>query len=94
MKTRKNIRLKEYDYSKNGYYFVTICTKDMLSLFGKIVDFKMTYNDYGKKLYSAIDKFSIKNVKISYYQVMPNHLHLIFEFENDLDIELSNVFLY
>ena len=26
-KTRKNIRLKEYDYSKNGYYFVTMCVK-------------------------------------------------------------------
>jgi hypothetical protein len=28
MQTRKNIRLKEYDYSQTGYYFVTLCTKD------------------------------------------------------------------
>lgn len=28
MQTRKNIRLREYDYSQAGYYFVTICTKD------------------------------------------------------------------
>jgi hypothetical protein len=30
---RKNIRLKNYDYRKNGYYFVTICTKNKMALF-------------------------------------------------------------
>ena len=33
---RKNIRLRGYDYSQGGYYFVTICTKDRLKLFGNI----------------------------------------------------------
>ena len=33
---RKSLRLKEYDYSSNGYYFVTICTKDMKCIFGTI----------------------------------------------------------
>ena len=34
---RKSIRLKDYDYSSNGYYFVTICTQNREKLFGKIV---------------------------------------------------------
>ncbi|HHX87267.1 MAG TPA: transposase [Firmicutes bacterium] len=34
---RKNIRLKGYDYSQAGYYFITICTKDRQKLFGEIV---------------------------------------------------------
>ncbi|MCK5358445.1 MAG: hypothetical protein KAJ48_08625, partial [Elusimicrobiales bacterium] len=37
MKHRKNIRLKNYDYSTNGYYFVTICAHDRECLFGKII---------------------------------------------------------
>ena len=34
---RKTMRLKDYDYSQNGYYFVTICTKDRKCLFGSVV---------------------------------------------------------
>jgi len=34
---RRSIRLKNYDYSKRGLYFITICTKDQLSLFGNVV---------------------------------------------------------
>lgn len=34
---RKNIRLKEYDYSQNGYYFITICTYNRQKLFSCIV---------------------------------------------------------
>ena len=33
---RKQIRLKEYDYSKEGYYFITICTKDRKQILSKI----------------------------------------------------------
>ena len=36
LKTRKNIRLKTYDYSQNGMYFITICTKNRMKLFGEI----------------------------------------------------------
>ena len=35
---RKHPRLKEYDYSSNGYYYVTVCSKDMKCVFGKIED--------------------------------------------------------
>lgn len=34
---RKNIRLKDYDYSQNGCYFITMCVKDRHEMLGKIV---------------------------------------------------------
>jgi len=34
--TRKSLRLKEYDYSTAGAYFITICTKDMRKIFGVV----------------------------------------------------------
>ena len=33
---RKRLRLKEYDYSNRGYYFITICTKDKKEILSKI----------------------------------------------------------
>ena len=37
----KQIRLKKYDYSQPGYYFVTVCTKDRVEYFGKVENGKM-----------------------------------------------------
>lgn len=34
---RKRIRLKDYDYSQDGYYFITICTKDKVKILCNIV---------------------------------------------------------
>ncbi|MEL7604086.1 MAG: hypothetical protein AAGU77_13100 [Bacillota bacterium] len=34
---RNNIRLPGYEYSSNGAYFLTICTKDRAPLLGEIV---------------------------------------------------------
>ena len=48
---RRSIRLKGYDYSQNGAYFVTICTHNRECMFGKIVNNEMTLNDYGKIVY-------------------------------------------
>jgi putative transposase len=36
LKKRKNIRIKEYDYSKEGYYFITICVKERKCILSKI----------------------------------------------------------
>ena len=45
---RKQIRLKNYDYSENGAYFVMICTYEKRCIFGYVKDGKMHFNDYGK----------------------------------------------
>jgi len=48
IKQRKQIRLKKYDYSDAGWYFVTICTQSREYLFGDIVDNKMILNKFGE----------------------------------------------
>ncbi len=54
---RKNIRLKEYDYTSKGYYFITICTKDMKHCFGKLENNVMVLNDWGIKVQNVIENF-------------------------------------
>ncbi|OQB31802.1 MAG: hypothetical protein BWY08_00343 [Bacteroidetes bacterium ADurb.Bin174] len=42
---RRSIRLKGYDYSQAGLYYITICTQNRACLFGKIKNGKMILND-------------------------------------------------
>ena len=46
-RNRKLNRLKDYDYAKDGYYFVTVCTKDREEWFGEIKDGVMILNQFG-----------------------------------------------
>ncbi len=48
IRERKLNRLKDYDYSVEGYYFVTVCAKDREEWFGEIKDGAMVLNDYGR----------------------------------------------
>ncbi len=76
---RKSIRLREYDYSQSGYYFVTICTDKKQQLFGEIKNSKMILNEAGIILEDNIIKTSnrYENIEIDYYQIMTDHLHII-----------------
>jgi putative transposase len=77
IKHRKQNRLKGFDYSSNGYYYVTICTKNREKYFGEIIDNKMVLNKYGeivKTCWFEIPKH-FNNVKLDKFQMMPNHLH-------------------
>lgn len=77
-KHRKSIRLKKYDYSNAGWYFITICTQNRECLFGNIIHKKMILNEFGKIVDKKINELKIyKNVEIDIYYVMPNHIHLI-----------------
>ena len=85
---RKNTRLKDYDYSNNGYYFITICTHNKKCILGNIVGDglplpQLTAN--GKIVNEFILKVNIKYpcVKIDKYVIMPNHIHIMFQIEND-----------
>jgi REP element-mobilizing transposase RayT len=76
---RKQIRLKNYDYSQSGLYFVTICTENRECLFGDIVDGKMVLNNIGnmiQKLWNKIPE-RFNTVKLDIFQIMPNHIHTI-----------------
>jgi len=48
MRERKPNRLKYYDYSNAGWYYVTICTKDHKNYFGRVKSNKMILNELGK----------------------------------------------
>jgi len=45
---RRSIRLKGYDYSQAGAYFIILCTQDRACLFGKVVNGEMRLNDAGR----------------------------------------------
>ena len=78
-KHRHSIRLKNYDYSQAGLYFVTICTENHSCLFGKINGGKMILNDAGKMVekwyFELQNKFH--DIRGDEYVIMPNHFHAI-----------------
>ena len=78
---RRSIRLKGYDYSNAGLYFITICVKNHQCLFGNIVENKIILNDAGymveKWYYELENKYPDK--KCREMIVMPNHFHCIVE---------------
>lgn len=78
---RHSIRLKGYDYSQEGLYFITLCVQNKECLFGPIIDHHMHLNDAGKMVEKWIIESKNKYPDIEYgeYVVMPNHFHCILE---------------
>ena len=89
---RKPNRLKNYDYSQNGAYFVTICAKNREELFGSVVPVGATVpgcfatppvrpqvvlNDIGDAVETAILHNNRNDFIIDRYVIMPNHIHMI-----------------
>jgi REP-associated tyrosine transposase len=74
---RRSIRLKGYNYTQPGAYFVTICTKNRACLFGEAVDGKMLLNDAGRMVQTVWDEMPVHyvGVAIDTFVVMPNHIH-------------------
>jgi REP element-mobilizing transposase RayT len=74
---RKTVRLKEYDYSQPGEYFVTICTKNHECIFGSIINGKMILNEKGRivdKCWKGIPVHFL-NTELDNFVIMPNHIH-------------------
>ena len=79
---RRSIRLKGYDYSADGLYFITICTKDRNHYFGHVVDGKMVLSEKGVIVKNEwLNTINIRRgeVILHEYIVMPNHFHAIIE---------------
>lgn len=76
---RRSIRLKGYDYSQPGAYFVTIVTHNRVCLFGEVVNGDMQLNRYGEIVQHAW--FDLPRhypyVRLGAFCVMPNHIHAI-----------------
>ena len=82
---RKRIRLKDYDYSQNGYYFITVCTHNKQKILCDVVgeglcalpSIKLTV--IGESVKNSIEYINEKydNISVDKYVIMPNHIHLI-----------------
>ena len=88
---RKDLRLKKYDYSSKGAYFVTICTKDRKRILSDIIkpsvgvgalddpstpQIKLTEIGKTAEKY-LLSSQNIPGVKIAGYVIMPDHIHAI-----------------
>lgn len=82
---RRSIRLKGYDYSQAGAYFVTIVAWHHEMLFGDIVGGEVVLSELGKIVHDEWDRTAIvrPNVELGEYIVMPNHFHGILIFTNE-----------
>lgn len=74
---RRSIRLKDYDYTQPGAYFITICTHDHAHLFGEIVDGEMHFSNGGGIANACWQEIPnhFPQVELDEYIVMPNHIH-------------------
>jgi len=74
---RRSIRLKGYNYTQAGAYFVTLCAWQRECLFGEILGGEMQLNDYGRVLEEEwLRTAEVRpNVDLDAFVIMPNHLH-------------------
>jgi REP element-mobilizing transposase RayT len=78
IKHRKRNRLIGFDYSQNGYYFVTICTNNRKKYFGDIIDNKMVLNGMGNIIDNIIKSLhEHHSIDLDIFQIMPNHIHFV-----------------
>ena len=84
----KSIRLKHWDYSSCGAYYVTICTKDRKYFLGEIINGKMVLSEIGEMVVREWQQTCEirKNVELDEYIIMPDHLHGIL-FINNSSVE-------
>ena len=76
---RRSIRLKGYDYSQSGFYYITLCCQDREHFFGEIIDDEMVLNDAGKMVEKWFHELENKftDIRCDEMVVMPNHCHFI-----------------
>ena len=77
MKNRKANRMREYDYSRPGHYFVTICVQGRKELFGEIINDRIMTNAAGEMVeetWRGLPKY-YRGIQMDEFQAMPNHVH-------------------
>ena len=84
---RRSIRLPEYDYSQEGAYYITICTRDRKCLFGEIRNGRIALSECGRIVddwwQCITERYS--GVVLDEYVIMPNHMHGIIIINGDAD---------
>ena len=92
LKQRKQMRLANFDYNQSGYYFITICTKDMQCLLSSVVGADdlgsphIELKSCGKIVEKNIAVMNniYNNMNVESYVIMPNHIHLLIHIFNGL----------
>jgi REP element-mobilizing transposase RayT len=72
---RRSRRLKGYDYSQAGAYFITACTRNRECLLGDIPDGEMVPNNAGRMVQAVWDELPIRFPELDTFTIMPNHVH-------------------
>ncbi|MFA5076185.1 MAG: transposase [Patescibacteria group bacterium] len=87
---RRSIRLPDYDYSGMGQYFITICSQNMVYLFGRVENGGMILNPAGRMAQKWWSKLPNKflTIRLGVFVVMPNHIHGIVEIIDDVGADL------
>ena len=88
---RKKNRLENFDYTENGAYFITICTRDRKKILCNIVGAdnirpcKTVLSNYGIIVEDAIKNIPniYENISVPKYVIMPNHIHIILQITNN-----------
>ena len=82
---RRSTRLKEWDYSTNGMYFITACVQRRLCLFGSVIDGCMILNSAGEMVENIWQEIPqhYSGIDIDEYVIMPNHFYGIIVIDHD-----------
>ena len=82
---RKPNRLRDYDYSQEGYYFISICTRGRKEFFGDIREGKIDLNRFGESVNQCWYDLPrhYPNSSLDSFVIMPNHIHGIIVIDND-----------
>ena len=91
-KEHKQYRLPGHDYSRDGYYFVTICTKDRKHFFGNVTGGEMYLSPIGWIAYECWLEIPQRflGVYLDEFVVMPNHTHVIVIIDRGGDVVRRN----
>lgn len=91
---RKRTRLKNYDYSQNGAYFVTICVKDRKAILSDVIvgansvrPKEVHLTEYGKIVKKAIQDIPkhYSAISVDNFVIMPDHIHLLLQIHSNID---------
>ncbi|MCK5912820.1 MAG: transposase [Desulfuromusa sp.] len=85
---RRSIRLRDYDYSTAGAYFVTICTFERECLLGDVVNGEMRLSDMGQLVAPIWDSLGQRypDAEVDAFVIMPNHIHGIITINGDVQV--------
>jgi putative transposase len=74
---RRALRLPGFDYSQAGAYFITVCTRNRIMLFGEMIDCDVRLNEIGMLVKQTWDNLPTHydGIELDAFIIMPNHVH-------------------